>query len=127
MKKNNKKGFTLAELLIVVAIIGVLVAVSIPIFTSQLHKAKDATDLANIRSKFAELQTSAITDGVKDSELGNGKTTIKLEDGEQITLNNLTYDVAKNANGDGYVVTWKCEKSGHSGDATGSFGGTAGS
>lgn len=38
--KNKNKGFTLAELLIVVAIIGVLVAVSIPIFTSQLAKAR---------------------------------------------------------------------------------------
>ena len=38
MKK--KKGFTLAELLIVVAIIAVLVAISIPIFTSQLKKAR---------------------------------------------------------------------------------------
>ena len=34
-KWNSKKAFTLAELLIVVAIIGVLVAISIPIFTSQ--------------------------------------------------------------------------------------------
>ena len=31
MKKNNNKGFTLAELLIVVAIIAVLVAIAIPI------------------------------------------------------------------------------------------------
>ena len=106
---------------------GVLVAVSIPIFTAQLHKAKDATDLANIRSKFAELQTSAITDGVKTAELGTGKNTITLEDGETITLNNMTYSVAKNANGDGYVVTWNCAASGHSGAASGSFGGTAGS
>ena len=49
-KKLNKKGFTLAELLIVVAIIGVLVAISIPIFTSQLRKAKVATDQANARA-----------------------------------------------------------------------------
>ena len=54
---RNKKGFTLSELLIVVAIIGVLVAISIPIFTSQLHKAEVATDWANLRGFYAELQT----------------------------------------------------------------------
>lgn len=36
---KNKRGFTLAELLIVVAITAVLVAISIPIFTSQHEKA----------------------------------------------------------------------------------------
>lgn len=51
--RKNKKGFTLAELLIVVAIIGVLVAISIPIFTSQLEKAREATDLANQRAAKA--------------------------------------------------------------------------
>jgi prepilin-type N-terminal cleavage/methylation domain-containing protein len=61
--KKNKKGFTLAELLIVVAIIGVLVAISIPIFTSQLEKAREATDAANIRSQYAEVMAEAITDG----------------------------------------------------------------
>ncbi|MGN8700071.1 type IV pilin protein [Bacillota bacterium HCP3S3_F1_1] len=50
---KNKKGFTLAELLIVVAIIGVLVAISIPIFTSQLEKSREAVDLANLRSAYA--------------------------------------------------------------------------
>ena len=51
--RKNKKGFTLAELLIVVAIIGVLVAISIPIFTAQLEKAREATDLANMRAAKA--------------------------------------------------------------------------
>ena len=61
--KLNKKGFTLAELIIVVAIIGVLVAISIPIFTSQLEKAREATDAANIRSQYAEVMSEAITEG----------------------------------------------------------------
>ena len=52
MKKNNKKGFTLAELLIVVAIIAVLTAIAIPVFTSQLEKSKESTDQANIRSAY---------------------------------------------------------------------------
>ena len=50
---KNKKGFTLAELLIVVAIIGVQVAISIPIFTSQLEKARIAVDQSNVRSAKA--------------------------------------------------------------------------
>ena len=59
-KKLNKKGFTLAELLVVVAIIGVLVAVSIPIFTSQLRKAKVATDQANARAGKAAAVAAAL-------------------------------------------------------------------
>ena len=60
-KLNNKKGFTLMEMLIVVAIIAVLVAVAIPTFTTALNKAKAGTDLANIRSGYAAAQLEAIT------------------------------------------------------------------
>ena len=49
----NRRGFSLAELLIVVAIIGVLVAISIPIFTKQLEKSREATDVANLRNAKA--------------------------------------------------------------------------
>ena len=64
MTKNCKNGFTLAELLIVVAIIAVLVAISIPIFTGQLEKAKQATDLANMRSAKAAAVADYMTDGM---------------------------------------------------------------
>ena len=61
-KLRNKKGFTLAELLIVVAIIGVLVAISIPIFTAQLEKAREATDAANIRAAYAEMSAAVLSE-----------------------------------------------------------------
>ena len=63
-KRNNKKGFTLAELLIVVAIIGVLVAISFPIFAGKMEKARIATDKANIRAaKAAATATYMLNEG----------------------------------------------------------------
>ncbi len=47
---KSKKGFTLAELLIVVAIIAVLVAIAVPLFVNGLKKAQDARDDANVRN-----------------------------------------------------------------------------
>lgn len=59
--KNKCNGFSLAELMIVVTIIGVLVAVTIPVFSRQLEKSREATDLANVRAKYAEVKAEAMT------------------------------------------------------------------
>ena len=71
--KRNKKGFTLAELLIVVAIIAVLVAIAIPIFTQQLEKSREASDVANVRSAYAEAVAGAV--GGETADVGNVKVT----------------------------------------------------
>lgn len=64
MKKlMNKKGFTLMEMLIVVAIIVILVAVAMPTFTSSLNEAKANTDKANLRAAKAVANAMEMTDG----------------------------------------------------------------
>ena len=62
-KKLNKKGFTLAELLIVVAIIAILVAIAIPVFSSQLENTRKAVDDANARSIRSMAVAEAMTSG----------------------------------------------------------------
>lgn len=68
-RRVNKKGFTLMEMLIVVAIIAILIAVAIPVFSAQLHKARVATDWANLRSFYADIQTDYMTTGEQNPKV----------------------------------------------------------
>lgn len=70
--RKGNKGFTLLELLIVLAIISVLVAVTVPVFMSALERSRRAVDISNARSLSAVL-SSKIMDGtveVKDEKIG---------------------------------------------------------
>ena len=64
LQKRGKKGFTLMEMLIVVAIIAVLIAIAIPVFLAQLDKARAETDVANVRSGYASAVATVMTDNV---------------------------------------------------------------
>lgn len=90
MKRKQNKGFTLAELLIVVAIIAVLVAIAIPVFTGQLNKSKYGVDEANARSIYAEMAADFLANGA------NGHST---------KFNVSPLSVAKGATGDALKVT----------------------
>jgi len=78
MKRSSKKGFTLAELLIVIAIIAVLIAIMLPVFGAQLDKARAAAELANVRAKYSEL----VADAMLSLDATNGDvdvSTVQIE------------------------------------------------
>lgn len=110
--KNNKKGFTLAELLIVVAIIAILIAIAIPVFSGQLDNAKIQTDHANMRSAYALAQTGSIQGGVYLGPSGADWTPLDADvtyyfqaDGSIATTDANAYVLKATASGD------KCKES----------------
>ena len=116
MKKlNNKKGFTLAELLIVVAIIAVLAGISIPIFNSQLEKAREATDTANLRSAYAVAATAVLDSstetGVSAGPVAMTQATAGFESSSKDTeIGGVTLSTLTNAkSGVSYYVNVKAD------------------
>ena len=112
--RRKDKGFTLMEMLIVVGIIAILVAIAIPVFTGQLHKAKIATDEANIRSGYAAATATFLT----DSSASPATTYYLKKDGSVTTTaaeGDFTTTEATNANDTitlpgGTVTSWDAGK-----------------
>lgn len=82
LSKRHKNGFTLAELLIVIAIIAVLTAIAIIVFVNQHEKAKQAVDLTNMRQAYS----AALLEWMTSSDVGTD--TVYYFNGAGVTKQN---------------------------------------
>ena len=119
-KIKNTKGFTLMEMLIVVAIIAILIAIAIPTFTTQLEKAREAADIANIRSAYSEAMVKYL-DGDANPSAPTPEMTQTTAGWDHVTWPDYlgkAADAPKPTKGDTVTVTVqedgtvKCTKSG---------------
>ena len=88
-KLHKNGGFTLMEMLIVIAIIAILIAIAIPTFSSQLEKSREATDAANLRAAYSECAAAVMGSEKKgfykavtitQTEAGWGNESMKIGD-----------------------------------------------
>jgi type IV pilus assembly protein PilA len=66
MKKLNKKGFTLIELIVVIGILAVLAVILIPSIINYVGQAEDAAGLANARSAYSAAALAVATEDLAD-------------------------------------------------------------
>ena len=88
MKKMNKKGFTIVELVIVIAVIAILAGVMIPTFSGAVSNAKKSAAIQKARNSYAEY--------VANIEYGDGDTAatkayVKVEDSVYVKYDNGTF------------------------------------
>lgn len=67
--KHKNKGFTLMEMLVVIAIIAVLIATVVPVIESSSMKAKAASDAANLRTVLSMLNVDVVNGNMTVPEI----------------------------------------------------------
>ncbi len=110
MKKANKKGFTIVELVIVIAVIAILAAVLIPTFSNVVEKANQSAALQACENEYKQMAITAASNGTTvdekvvfskgkyyfsltnggiaacDESAANGKTATSLANGVKVYL-----------------------------------------
>ena len=116
-KTKSKKGFTLAELLIVIAIIATLIAIAIPTFSAQLEGARMAVDMSNARAASSLAYSEYMLYHSNIKERGPITYTFATDDDSNLfIMSHSDEDGSINDNNDGTGGTEIEAKSNHLGE-----------
>lgn len=111
-KRKNNKGFSLVELIIVIAIMAILVGVLAPQFTKYLGKSKTATDIQNAQQMASAISAQFAEDATQSTKkLPTAGTKYNVTDGAtagDIAVQDVIGGKAKVKEGSGnkFFVTW---------------------
>jgi len=84
MKKMNKKGFTIVELVIVIAVIAILAAVLIPTFSGVIDKANKNSAMQAARNEYTAFlaENAEKLTGTESYKIQSGKYWFEVKDGQ---------------------------------------------
>ena len=105
MKRNNKKGFTIVELVIVIAVIAILAAVLIPTFGGVIRKADESAAMQEAAALWKEAYALDLSDGTLDAQ--EGTTAIDEVSGKDVTYTVTGTTISFSfTNAKGYVAAY---------------------
>lgn len=100
-RKENNKGFSLVELIVVIAIMAVLVAVLAPQFTKYIDQSRKSNDAATVSGIVTAAQvgitdlTYSIPEATYTIKVGSTGTTVKADNNTGVTLDTTTLGTAE--------------------------------